>query len=377
MKRRTFLSLPVAAAVPAIAAPKASKKSAPGASMANRRRTKVEIKGDQFFINGKPTYAGRSWEGHKIEGLLMNARTVQAIFDDENPETVSLWKYPDTGRWDAQRNTDEFVAALPEWRRHGLLSFNVCLQGGNPQGYRKDQPWKNNAFRPDGTLKPAYMARLQKVLDAADRLGMAPQLCLFYFGQDQYFEGEEAIRRGVRSVVRWLHARNYRNLLLEMANECNNGKYEQAILKPERIVELFDLARDEFRGGYPYPVGTSLTGGKIPPANIVEASDYLLLHGNGVKEPKRIGEMVQETRKVAGYYPMPILFNEDDHFDFDKPVNNYTEAVRHYASWGILDVGENNYRDGHQSPPVNWGLSTERKKQFFALTRRITMGSES
>jgi hypothetical protein len=25
--------------------------------------------------------------------------------------------------------------------------------------------------------------------------------------------------------------------------------------------------------------------------------------------------MVEETRKVRGYRPMPILFNEDDHFD--------------------------------------------------------------
>ncbi len=373
MNRRTFLSLSATTAF-ASAAPKASKKKSATPARATGRRTKVEIKGDQFFLNGKPTYPGRTWEGHKIEGLLMNARTVQAIFDDENPETAALWKYPDTGRWDPDRNTAEFVAALPEWRRHGLLSFNVCLQGGNPQGYRKDQPWKNNAFRPDGSLKPAYLARLEKVLNAADRLGMVPQLCLFYFGQDQYFEGDEAIRRGVRSIIRWLHARNYRHLLLEIANECNNGKYDQPLLKPNRIVELFDLARDEFRGGYPYPVGTSFTGGIIPPANIVEASDYLLLHGNGVKDPKRIAQMVEETRKVPGYFPMPILFNEDDHFDFDKPVNNYTEAVKQYASWGILDIGENNYRDGHQSPPVNWGLSTDRKRQFFELTKRITLG---
>src|SRR5947209_5633331 len=27
-----------------------------------------------------------------------------------------------------------------------------------------------------------------------------------------------------------------------------------------------------------------------------------------------------------GYRPMPILFNQDDHYDFDKPANNFTAA---------------------------------------------------
>jgi hypothetical protein len=47
--------------------------------------------------------------------------------------------------------------------------------------------------------------------------------------------------------------------------------------------------------------------------------------------------MVQETRKVSGYRLMPILFNEDDHFDFDKPCNNSIAAVSEYASWGYFD----------------------------------------
>ncbi len=68
---------------------------------------------------------------------------------------------------------------------------------------------------------------------------------------------------------------------------------------------------------------------------------------------------------------MPILFNEDDHFDFDKPRNNMLAAVSEYASWGYFDPGENNYRDGYQSPPVNWGLNTDRKRAFFELVKRM------
>src|SRR5256885_13339267 len=78
------------------------------------RHTMVSIVGNEFFINGKPTYAGRTWQGHKIQGLLLNARMVQGLFDDRNPDTVKRWAYPDTGKWDPERNTRELLAAMPE-----------------------------------------------------------------------------------------------------------------------------------------------------------------------------------------------------------------------------------------------------------------------
>ncbi|MBV5315164.1 MAG: hypothetical protein JZU47_17810 [Prolixibacteraceae bacterium] len=59
-------------------------------------QTVVEIKGDQFYINGKPSYPGRTWNGFKVEGLLMNSRMEQGVFDDLNPESVNSFAYPDT-----------------------------------------------------------------------------------------------------------------------------------------------------------------------------------------------------------------------------------------------------------------------------------------
>jgi hypothetical protein len=55
-------------------------------------------------------YTGRTWKGHRIEGLLFNSRMVQGIFDDLNPQTRERFVHPDTGRWDPDRNTGEFVA---------------------------------------------------------------------------------------------------------------------------------------------------------------------------------------------------------------------------------------------------------------------------
>jgi hypothetical protein len=337
------------------------------------RHTTVAIEGEKFLLNGKPTYAGRTWKGHKVEGLLFNSRMVQGIFDDLNPQTVPTWAYPDTARWDAARNTREFVAAMPQWRRHGLLAFTINLQGGSPQGYSREQPWHNSAITPEGELRPEYMQRLKLILDRADELGMAAILGIFYFGQDQRLSDEEAVKRAVDRAVDWVFDQGYRNVLIEVNNECN-VRYDHAILRPERVHELIERVKSRKRDGRRLLVSTSYGGGTIPKENVVRAADFLLLHGNGVSEPKRIAEMVRACRKVPGYRTMPILFNEDDHFDFDRPSNNMTAALSEYASWGYFDYrmkGEG-FDDGYQSVPVNWKISSPRKKGFFNLLKEVT-----
>jgi len=341
---------------------------------ASTRQTTVTIEGDRFLINGQPTYAGRQWRGMKIEGLLMNSRMVQGIFDDRNPETRDRWAYPDTKRWDPERNTREFIAAMPEWRRHGLLGFTINLQGGSPQGYSQDQPWHNSAFNADGTLRSDYLGRLERILDRADELGMVPILGYFYFGQDQRLADDAAVRRGVREATTWVLEKGYRNILIEIANECDNRRYEQSLIQAPRIHELIELAKSTAAGGRRLLVSASFNGGTIPHQNVVSAADFLLLHGNGVHDPDRIARMVDETRAVPGYRQVPILFNEDDHFDFDKPRNNFVAAVSRYASWGYFDYrmkGEG-FDEGFQSVPVNWRISSARKRGFFSLLEEMT-----
>lgn len=335
------------------------------------RRTEVSIQGDMFFINGQPTYAGRTWQGRRIEGLLLNSRMVQGIFDDLNPQTVHRWAYPDTGRWDPQRNTREFLDAMPTWRAHGLLGFTINLQGGSPEGYSQEQPWHNSALTEDGNLRDDYMTRLERILDRADELGMVAIVGIFYFGQDHRLRDEAAVIRGLDSALDWLLDRDYRNVIIEVNNECNI-RYSHPILQPPRVHELITRARTRTRASRRVLIGTSYGGNTVPLENVVRVSDFLLLHGNGVADPARITEMVRQTRTVPGYRPIPILFNEDDHFDFDKPTNNMLAAISEYCSWGYFDPGRNDYCDGYQSPPVNWGLNTPRKRAFFEKVREIT-----
>ena len=334
-------------------------------------KTAVSIIDDAFYINGEITYPGRFYQGNKVEGLLLNTRMVQGIFDDRNPETIHLWEYPDTGEWDPERNTREFLSAMPTWRAHGVLAFTINLQGGSPEGYSKAQPWHNSGIEADGSLNADYLSRLERIIDFADALGMVVILGYFYFGQDQRIADESAVKNVVDNSTGWLFDKGYTNVIVEVNNECN-VRYAHEILQPERVHELIERVKATTHNGNRFLVGTSYGGGRVPLENVVRSSDFLLIHGNGVSDPNRIIEMVQQTREVPGYRPMPILFNEDDHFDFDKPLNNFVAAVSQYASWGYFDPGENDYCNGYQSVPVQWQLNTPRKRTFFQKARDIT-----
>jgi hypothetical protein len=338
------------------------------------RHTVVSIRNDQFFINGNPTYEKRYWNGFKIEGLLLNSRMVQGIFDDLNPDTQNYWIYPDTKKWDAERNTSEFISNMGKWKSYGLLSFTINMQGGSPQGYSSEQPWNNSAFTADGSLRPEYLSRLERILDKADELGMVPIVGFFYFGQDERLTDEKAVINGVNNMTDWLLNKNYKNILIEINNECNVSKYDHEILKPGRVHELIELVKSKGKNGFRYYVGTSYGGGFIPLPNVVKTSDFILIHGNGVSDPEKISEMVKKTRLVEGYSAKPVLFNEDDHFDFKKENNNFVSAVKSYASWGYFDYRMKNetFSDGYQSVPTDWGINSERKIQFFNLLKEIT-----
>lgn len=337
------------------------------------RTTRVGISNGEWTVNGSPVLEGRTFRGISVQGRLLNARLVQATFDDLNPDTRSLWDYPD-GPWDPDRNTAEFLAAMPDWAACGLHAFTINLQGGSPQGYSQHQPWHNSAFREDGSLHNGYLERAAKVIDEADRLGMVVILGLFYFGQDQRLRDEAAVLDGVDQAVDWVCAQGWTNVVIEIANEVDLSLYDHAVIEAGRCHELVERARE--RSGGRLLVSASTRGDGIPPDSLIGAVDFVLLHGNSVDDPRRIEEMVEIVRSSASYRGQPIDFNEDDHFDFDLPDNNFVAALGAGAGWGFFDyrmAGEG-FDEGYQSVPVNWGISSRRKKGFFDLVRSIAFG---
>jgi len=336
--------------------------------------TTLSISGADFLINGRLTYAGRTWNGHRIEGLLFNNRVVQGTFDDLNPETVSRWAYPDTGKWDPERNVREFLAAMPEWKRHGVLAFTVNFQGGSPEGYSKSQPWENHPFLPDGSLRPAFMKRMKRILDEADRLGMVPIVGYFYFGQSGRLKTDQNAIRAADLLTRWLLDGGWKNILVEINNE-SHPRYEPPILRQDRIHELIARVRDtKGPGGRRLLVGTSFPVPVMPTAEAVRASDFALLHGNAFKASAQLVEKIRATRALDPGRVFPVLVNEDDHNDFGEPEGRLASSIAEHVSWGWFDYRRKGeaLEEGYQSPPVNWKLSSERKRAFHRKIAEIT-----
>jgi hypothetical protein len=216
--------------------------------------------------------------------------------------------------------------------------------------------------------------RLDKILKKANEIGMIPIVGLFYFGQDERLQDDEAVRNALDNTINWILDKGYENILIEIANECNNKAYQRPIIKQENVHELINRAKGISRNDKRLLVGVSFNGNTIPPGNVVEVSDFILIHGNGVKAHERITEMVNIVRKMPKYKTMPIIFNEDDHYDFDQPMNNMIAAFKSHASWGYFDFrrGEEKFENGFQSVPVDWGITSARKKAFFSKLKEIT-----
>lgn len=375
--------------------------------------TTVAIQGEDWHVDGEPTHAGREFRGHRIEGLLLNSRMANAIFDDGNPLTRHLWAYPDTGNWDPERNTDELIAMLPVYRSYGLDAICVNLQGASPLGYYRShdegiaellarihgrhpgatnkeiwadlpgmhsQPWDSGAMTPEGTLRPDFRARTDRLIRAADRAGLVVVLGLFYFGQDERLSDEAAVVHAVENTCAWLLEQDFANVVIEINNECNIPRYEHDILTPRRVHELIALAKSKSVQDRRLLVGTSFAREDLPTEAVVAESDFILLHGNGISDPKELADRVDETRAIATYSGQPIVFNEDDHFCFDLPQNNFVAALSRHAGWGFFDPGPGaggyavfgQYVHGLQNPPINWTLNTARKQAFCELLGEVT-----
>ena len=321
----------------------------------------VTIKGDKFYTGDKLTYS--DFPGAKPEALgrLMNSRMVQATFEDENPQTATFFAYPGGAPFDPQRQTSEFIAALPDYRRHGVIACTVNFQGGYPQYHvhlRKDQilqDWDNNAFTPNGSLKWRYAQRMERVIAAADDANVVVIVGYFYFGQNHKLQDEAAVRRAVAEATEFLAGLRRGNIMIEINNECNIG-YVHPLLQPQDVHEMIKLARQVSKGEI--YVSTSYGGGTLAGQNVIDSADFILLHGNG-QNPDNIHQMVARTKAQTG---KPIVFNEDS-----VRVDNCRAAFEEGASWGYYDQGgKTPYADGFQSVPTNWSINTPEKQAFFA-----------
>lgn len=291
--------------------------------------TQVALNEGKWTLNGRPTNPGSA-----AEGLLMNVRMVNAVFEDRS-------KHPD---FDPDANTARFIARIPDYSAHGMNAFTICLQGGMP-GY---EGAVNSAFEPDGSLRPAYLARVEGVIRACDENGMAVILGLYYQRQSTLLTNEAAVRAGVVNAARWVRQQGFQNVILEIANEYPHGGFAHSVIRnPGTQAELIRLARQTAPG---LLVSASGYGDGRIDWQVAEAADFLLPHWNGTKVeqiPARIA-----TLKKFG---KPVVANEDDKTGAEAAAA-LRVSVDHRAGYGLM-LQHHNQRfpfhfDGAADDPV-------------------------
>jgi hypothetical protein len=318
-------------------------------------KTRVEINGEKFLINGKLTCSEIDGSKSEAHGLLMNARFIQGIFYDKAmPERFARFGH---AIYDPDKNTDDLIAALPEWYKHGLRAFTVGLQGGGPVFTIED--WStiyNSPFSEDGNdFDPAYEARLHRLVKAADEIGMVVIVSFFYQAQASRLKDGKAIRNAVKTACSILKKENYTNVIIEVANEHNVGNFKihPIIYSTEGISYLIELAREESGGML---VGCS-GGGGYADEEIAKASDVILIHGNGCTRQSYYN-LIKRVRKWN--MNKPIVCNEDS-----PCIGQLEVSYKNKVSWGYY----NNLTK--QEPPAHWGI-TPGQDTFFA--RRMAEG---
>ena len=291
-------------------------------------RTKVSLKAERWCLNGEVTYRGT-----RAEGLLMNVRMVNSVFEDR--------RKPD---FDPEANTNRFLSHLPDYAAHGVRAFTICLQGGRP----RYEGAVNSAFAPDGSLRESYLARVRRVIEACDRHGLVVILGCFYQRQDQVLKDEDAVRTAVTNAAGWIRKCGFQNVVLEIANEFGHSGFDHPLLRTDvGQVELIRLAQKAAPG---LLVSTAGLGDGRYPDKVAKAADFLLIHFNDTALddiPTRIAALKK--------YGKPIVCNEDDKLN-DAGARAAELCVTHGASWGFM-ANEVNQRypfrfEGARDDPV-------------------------
>ncbi len=101
-------------------------------------------------------------------------------------------------------------------------------------------------------------------------------------------------------------------------------KEHPLVYYPEGVATLIDLARQESGG---LPVGCSGMGGSIN-REIAEASDVILIHGNGCTRQK-LYNMIREVRSWG--LNRPIVCNEDS-----QAIGQMEVTFQNYVVLGLL-----------------------------------------
>lgn len=310
------------------------------------------------------TYRAATYQ-RRARGKLLAVRASQGLFEDE-------WLSEQT--FDANANTDALIAALDFYKAHGFLAVSVSLQGADP-GYSPERNGISrhssaiygqkdgahiSAFESDGTLKQAWIERLGKLLNAADKRGMFVKLTYFHPAQDETLESPEAVVEATRNITKWLVAGEHRNVIIDVATGWDvQGAWDHFDFIPRNIANLVSVIREQFNGAsFSLPIGASSGPSMLYPSSLAQVCDVVLLDGTGMN-----ADSVSRRLDPMSDYDRPLWIMADVDRDMAGAAALFSKA----AGWTY------NPRNLTQYFPFAYqaGSKQEGSAEFHALMRHI------
>ncbi len=288
--------------------------------------TRVSIQNNKWYFNDQVIN-----QGSPAEGLLMNVRMVNSVFEDRGEE---LSKYVNS--FDPIANTDAFILGIPAYMSSGVNAFTISLQGGHP-GY---EGAVNTAFNADGSIREEYLQRVEKVIRACDANHATVILSCFYQRQHSHssaLTGKKSIMKALENTVNWVTEKKFTNVLLEVSNEYRHGGFRnwpdgEWLISEAGQIELIRLAK---RLNPELFVSTSGMGNGRFHESLADAADFMLIHFNNTSL-EDYQSRISELKK----YDKPIVCNEDDKLKQEGAVA-LALSVMNGCGWGYMNSKRN------------------------------------
>jgi hypothetical protein len=274
--------------------------------------------------------------------------------------------------FDPEKNTDEFISAIPDYVKWGVNGFTIGFQGGMP-GY---EGAVNSAFEADGSLREVYMERVKRVIQAADQNSAVIILSCFYQRQHSHtnaLNGREAILNALSNTVSWIKENGFQNVILEVANEYRHGGYRnwkdgKWLISTRGQLEMMTLAKSIYPG---LIVSTSGMGDGQLNDSLAATADYISIHFNNTS----LEDYEARIRSVKKY-GKPVLCNEDDKIG-SAGASALTFSVAGGCGWGFMHSRHNQnipFRfDGHLDDTITYNMFRKVSKEGYTIDMKALL----
>ncbi len=158
--------------------------------------------------------------------------SVKGVALELDGKPFDMWGVRTASASQTQELTDRLIARLDDYLAHGVNSVSVFYMGSSAA--------YTDPFVADGTAVDAgHQQRIERIVQACDRRGMVVIVGIFYQRcQQPNLRDWSAATEAVRTVARLL--KPHRNVILNIANEQNSGRYKS--LPWSRVQDVEDLA---------------------------------------------------------------------------------------------------------------------------------------